>query len=106
QILQDGPHRRFLGVVVDHEVHALERLLEERGLGVDHRERVVLLERARLDLLDVDLEDARHGAVLGTRAGAEGRDRRRRLVAATMRAWRARSTARSTGSWPVRKARR
>src|SRR5213592_1309319 len=61
------------------EVDLAERLLEEARLGVHHRDHVVLVDRVRLDLLDVDVQDAGHRPVLGTRDRAERGDGHRRL---------------------------
>ena len=74
-VLQARPRRRFLGMVVDDQVHLAQRFLEEARLGVDHHDPVVLGECARLDLLDVDVEDPDHRAVFGAGDGAERRDR-------------------------------
>src|SRR5712691_6644071 len=74
-----GPHVLDVGadwplhrVVVDHQIHFVEVLLEERGLHVHHGYPVELVDAPGTDFLDVDLEDLAHGEVLGPGDGAKG----------------------------------
>ena len=66
-ILEDGAVARLLGMMIDHQVHAVECVAEVVRLHVDHRDTVEARELIGRDVLDVDVEQVLHADVFRTR---------------------------------------
>ena len=65
-----------LGMMIDDEIHLVDEPAEIVGLHVDRRDPVELGERLAVQRLDVDVEEAGHPEVLGSRNPLERPDDR------------------------------
>ena len=84
-VLVDRGVAGLLGVMVDHQVHAVDLAREIVRLHVHHRHAVEVGQVGGRDDLDLDVEQAHHPQVLGPGHAVERRDHRRLAGAAQHR---------------------
>ena len=87
-VLVDRRVARLLGVMVDHQVDAVDRAAEVVRLHVHHRDPIELLDLLGREDLDVDVEQVHHPLVLRPRDALQRRDDRRLLGCGAGRAQR------------------